>query len=818
MLQTMSRQREISIDEAVTRRHVLQPESEQAAVSSAGSGAFSQSASTRRTTVSADSDMGLTRQPVAEGGDARRRPVQLNGDSLALKPDSGLPDQAEHVKAERQQRLRDLLEMPPMDASKLYLKLASTKASALRGSQSILNHVVQLMYLRDDNGTSMAAARANATSALTAMVQSTARNATEKKIWELLRLVWFHCEMLRELGQGGPNVSTAQHAATISTMTELMTISFDSDAKDSLRSLGTQLCMTSLLRLDHVCYPQQRPRPGSENPAEGHSAFSLRNSVRVNACTILCNLLVNTPTAKAELAQTQGFLAIIKKQLASPLEELVRVSAVLLQNLSFHVDNKIKSALSDANIIPAIVAAASVAQMKPTVVALTSALWNMSAHSSDTYESNNKTALCSSTGGLELIVNLLDINCDDKNTQKILENTVGILQNISSHVVRNLPLLVHVRRLNIYEALSRCLRRRVVASMLRSVVGALSNFAAGQAEDKEAIRLAGIIPLLEDIVSNSSSFTDPKISVYAKQALTNINLAPVPTQRRQSAPTGNTHSRSGSFAEHRASPLTGEAVETTFRPSPTSSTGDVNHDHSVMNADLVHRPVPGRIHPRRQNRLESVQQFFTPSPASNSREDLQAPANVRSAVSADNVRDRAAAAASMLHSEAQDLPRKPPRKRASDSTVPSGQAPSNPSPFFNYQAPQGLASAAASAQPKRTEQRPAENWHARSQSDSATTGAHIPSNRLRNHGHRQHAQEGEENPHRPLHTRQSSTGSAASGGHRQLLSPSPTAPTSSQEIMLSQPMIPAAVQEEPVSPNQSMLGPVDESAVSITHL
>ena len=803
--------REIDIDAAVRILNI------KSSNSSHGDILTSQSESTSQGPTETEGENSVHRQPVADHMDKRRRPVHLDSKTmLELANSDEVPNRVELVKSEQQDRLRKIREMTPAAAASFYLQLANSNAGGLRRSSGLMEHLIGLLHLRDHNGGNTAMTRANAASALSLVVEKTAKSEKERKVWELLRLVWYHCECLRGHLRGDDQIATSQHAATISTMTELMTMSFEAETKDFLRIMGTQLCMTTLLRLDHVCYPQLRPKIGSNNPAEGQQAFSLRNSVRVNACTILCNLLVNNPSAKMELALTQGFLTTVKKQLASPLGELVRVSAVLLQNLSFRVDNIVKSELSDANVIPAIVSAASVAQMKPTVVALTSALWNMSAHSSETYESNNKATLCSAAGGMELIVILLDITGDDANTFKILENTAGILQNVSSHIVRHTPLLINVRRLNIYPAMSRCLRRRSTGSMLRSIVGALSNFAAGMAEDKEAIRIAGIIPQLEDIVARADQYSDPKVGIYAKQALTNLNLAPVvETQRRQSYPLQ--HVRSGSF-EHRSSPLTVDSpVETSFRPSPTSSSSDIQ-EPSVINPSAVHRTVPGRVNQRRQSRMEQAQQMHTSRDniaINGSRDSLRGVSseNVRSTISADNVR----LASNMYRTEggSGDVPQKPPRKRGSADSNSGQQSAVNPSPFFSAQAPQALAKV-TSAQTTGPSVRSQESWHSRSQSDSAATMAHIPSNRLRSHGPKRHGDptDGITANGRRGHVRQPSTDSASSNGRRNLLSPSPITPSSSQEIMLSQPIHVAS----DLSPSQSILGSVEEVNVTITQL
>lgn len=759
------------------------------------------------------------RQPIADPIDRRRRPVHMDfGAALELQDDEDAPSGDDAIKLKQQQRLRKMRELAPSAAAILYIQLAENNATGLRHSPGLMEHLVGLMHLRDHNGSTMATVRANAASALTTIIEKTARKkATERKIGELLRLVWYHCECLRGHLRGEEQITTSHFAAAISTMAELMSMSFEAESKDFLRLVGAQTCMTTLLRLDHTCYPQLRPKAGCDNPAEGQQAFSLRNSVRVNACTILCNLLVNNPAAKTELAQTQNFLAIIKKQLASPLEELVRVSAVLLQNLSFRVDNVVKSELSDANVIPAIVQAASVAQMKPTVVALTGALWNMSAHSSETYESNNRATLCSSPGGIQLIVNLLDIGGDDKNSQKILDNTAGVLQNISSHIVRHTPLLINARRLKIYPVMARCLRRRNAGSMLRSVVAALSNFAAGMAEDKEAIRITGIVPLLEDILSKSSQYSDPKIGVYARLALSNLSTPPAAeAPRRQSYPLQHN--------ERRASPLTTDLqVETSFQPSPSSSNSDLN-ESSVLDSSLVHRAVPGRVHQRRQSRLEQQQQLYNSREnivVNGSRDNLQVSSeNIRNTVSADNLRAGGGYSRGGSEGGSGDVPQKPPRKRSSDiSSTGSAQQqlPSNPSPFFSAQAPQALADMTSNSG-HRSRDRPGESWHARSQSDSAAGLAHIPSDRLRARGSRRPIDPSEsltENgrPHHG-HTRQPSTGSTSSAGRRHLLTPSPITPSSSQEIMLSQPIIIS----EDANPGPSILGPVEETTVTITQL
>ena len=746
--------REVDIDAAVASRHSSRSNSQEVSVDSAMAGRAT-SSSRPRTWDVPGVDIDSTQEASQAGSDGRGYNHEVDIDAVVAMRASETPSAASNQAVprsnlrEREQRTfhtqnrggngqlfasseEDMAgtldngsasRRPPELSSVELLQLAETDPSEVR-SGGYMEQLVALQHLPDsavvEGEMDAAEIRAQAAMAISLVIEFCPDDETEATVWELLQHVWAYCELLRQQMAGKASLSRGQHAATISTTTELMRISYEPAAKPALRSLGALRSMVALLQLDHLSHPQARPRNDRRGQADTGSqpAFNLQSSMRAHAVTVLCNLLIGHPEAKEELATTPGFLENIKNHFDSPVEELVRVSGVLLQNLSFRVGEEVKSALGDANLIPAMVRAANNAKHRNAVLALTSALWNMSAHTYQSFDGNNKAAICSSPGALELLVRYLDIREEDKSSMAILHNVAGILQNVSSYIARQPALRLQLRQLDIYPALSRLLRRRNAEVAVRNGCGLLWNLSGASDEEREAIRRANLVPLLETLASGGTS--DKRTMQNACHILMNLNLVLQP----RSSPERSTVSADALANLSGASPRMGR----TLNSSPAGS-GDL----SVMDSTLLHKHVPSRPNYRREERIKNLRQSRDDIRAANSQGSLRGSSDSVRHSSSENMLSRQVGMRGSSDSfGVADAPQKPPRRRASNDQDPSPKPFFHPHTQFTFEPPQDRLGKDTHNGPSALRHRlSVDAWHARSQSDSAACFTTPPSNNLR---------------------------------------------------------------------------------------
>ncbi|KTF91949.1 hypothetical protein cypCar_00001872, partial [Cyprinus carpio] len=149
-------------------------------------------------------------------------------------------------------------------------------------------------------------------------------------------------------------------------------------------------------------------------------------ALRRYAGMALTNLTYGDVVNKATLCSKRNCLQAIVAQLASDSEELQQVVSSILRNLSWRADINSKRALRDVGSVSALMTCALQATKESTLKSVLSALWNLSAHSTE-----NKVAICSVDGSLGFLVSTLTYRCQT-NSLAIIESGGGILRNVSS--------------------------------------------------------------------------------------------------------------------------------------------------------------------------------------------------------------------------------------------------------------------------------------------------------------------------------------------------------------------------------------------------
>ncbi|KAJ1086480.1 hypothetical protein NDU88_006597, partial [Pleurodeles waltl] len=104
------------------------------------------------------------------------------------------------------------------------------------------------------------------------------------------------------------------------------------------------------------------------------------------------------------------------------------VVSSILRNLSWRADINSKKTLREVGSVTGLMQCALRATKESTLKSVLSALWNLSAHSTE-----NKSAVCAVEGALGFLVSTLTYKCQS-NSLAIIESGGGILRNVSSLV------------------------------------------------------------------------------------------------------------------------------------------------------------------------------------------------------------------------------------------------------------------------------------------------------------------------------------------------------------------------------------------------
>lgn len=188
----------------------------------------------------------------------------------------------------------------------------------------------------------------------------------------------------------------------------------------------------------------------------------------------------------------------------------------LFRNLSWRAGSLTKHNLAQIQVCSVLLAVGRTCEDVSTMRVLTSSLWNLSAHNTA-----NREALCNE--GLDLIAALIKQPMQ-RNTA-ILENTLGILRNISSHITQVSHYRAALRESGVLERLVDFLSSSndTIVSMS---CGALWNLSARSLPDQELLRECGAVSTLRSL----SLHPDKNIAKSANGALRNLMVSSPPSR------------------------------------------------------------------------------------------------------------------------------------------------------------------------------------------------------------------------------------------------------------------------------------------------
>lgn len=194
----------------------------------------------------------------------------------------------------------------------------------------------------------------------------------------------------------------------------------------------------------------------------------------------------------------------------------LQVTASVLRNLSWRVDNNMKTMLNDIGTITALTKAAMENRNENTLKAILSALWNLSAHCF-----KNKAEFCNVDGSLAFLVKMLSYEGPSK-TLKITENAGGILKNVSNHIAVSEKYRKILREKNCLSILLQQLKSESLTVVSNSC-GTLWNLSARCPEDQKFLWDNGAVPMLRSLIHSKHKL----ISEGSSAALKNlVNFRP----------------------------------------------------------------------------------------------------------------------------------------------------------------------------------------------------------------------------------------------------------------------------------------------------
>ncbi|XP_039695016.1 adenomatous polyposis coli protein 2 isoform X2 [Pteropus medius] len=289
----------------------------------------------------------------------------------------------------------------------------------------------------------------------------------------------------------------------------VMKLSFDEEYRRAMNELGGLQAVAELLQVDYEMHKMTRD--------------PLNLALRRYAGMTLTNLTFGDVANKATLCARRGCMEAIVAQLASESEELHQVVSSILRNLSWRADINSKKVLREVGSMTALMQCVLRASKESTLKSVLSALWNLSAHSTE-----NKAAICQVDGALGFLVSTLTYKCQS-NSLAIIESGGGILRNVSSLIATREDYRQVLRDHGCLQTLLQHLTSHSL-TIVSNACGTLWNLSARSPRDQELLWDLGAVAMLRNLVHSKHKM----IAMGSAAALRNL-LAHRPAKHQAAA-------------------------------------------------------------------------------------------------------------------------------------------------------------------------------------------------------------------------------------------------------------------------------------------
>ena len=404
------------------------------------------------------------------------------------------------------------------DAVKLILALSqSSETCSVMSESNCIDHLVQILHKIQQKGSKEhAEIRFKAAEALRNIVRSNCgsrRGRSELAVLSSLEKVRNHCEKMFVFiySYRGQNrhldpmmLESLQKSCNdlMVTLRKLFKYSSDKELyRPAILSLGGLQAMAEILVVDYYL------------PMQPNNQKIITHSPDIIAITIttLINLTYGDPSSKLLLCSFPDFLHALISHMYSTEEAVLSKGAQVLRNLSCKASKDIKDALLKCNAVDALMAAIDNAEGETTTQHITSALWNISAHSIE-----NRHHVCRSQNGISTLVCLLSYNSPSGATV-VVENVGGILRNLSNVISLHEDYRKQFREAGGLAKLVQHLKSKN-HTVLSNATGILWNLSARCPEDQKLLWDLGCVPLL-DVLQTSPA---KNVAENARAALRNL--------------------------------------------------------------------------------------------------------------------------------------------------------------------------------------------------------------------------------------------------------------------------------------------------------
>ncbi|XP_048144016.1 LOW QUALITY PROTEIN: adenomatous polyposis coli protein 2 [Corvus hawaiiensis] len=405
------------------------------------------------------------------------------------------------------------------DMSRTLLAMSSSQEScqAMRKS-GCLPLLIQILHDSDgepgppESPTGAKDARMRANAALHNIVFSQPDEGQAKKEMRVLHVLeqirsysetcWDWLQMQSRDGGRGPEgaVPVPIEPQICQATCAIMKLSFDEEYRRAMNELGGLQAVAELLQVDYEMHKM------TNDP--------LNLALRRYAGMALTNLTFGDVVNKATLCSRRGCMEAIVAQLGSDSEELHQVVSSILRNLSWRADINSKKVLREVGSVTGLTRCALHAGKESTLKSVLSALWNLSAHSTE-----NKAAICGVEGALGFLVSTLTYKCQS-NSLAIIESGGGILRNVSSLVATREDYRQVLRDHNCLQTLLQHLRSHSL-TIVSNACGTLWNLSARSPRDQELLWDLGAVSMLRNLIHSKHKMIAMGSAAALRNLLTN---------------------------------------------------------------------------------------------------------------------------------------------------------------------------------------------------------------------------------------------------------------------------------------------------------
>lgn len=405
------------------------------------------------------------------------------------------------------------------DAARMLLALSqSPETCSVMRQSACMNMLIRIMHNIDRKGEkSHREVRTKAAKALCNIVESTDKTRQGKYeicVLGVLEMIRGHCDAIFEFIHSIPStrkVEMSEHKLLqnacdflIQPMRKLYKYSNEKDHyRPAVLTLGGLQATAELLVVNFRLMMSQKV--SVEKPV-CHSTKTMAVAI-----SILVNLTYGDVHNKSTLCMFPDLLRALMHHLRLKQETIIASGAQLLRNLSWKATADIKDSLLKCDASVVLIEALRHVNDEQTIQHITSALWNLSAHSME-----NRDRVCTTQTGLKQLVELLSYN-SPTGTTAIVENVGGILKNLSVVIMQQEQYRKKFRHAGGLGKLVQHLKSKN-KTVLANATGILWNLSARFPEDQKVLWDLGCVPLL-DVLQTAHH---KNIAEYSRGALRNL--------------------------------------------------------------------------------------------------------------------------------------------------------------------------------------------------------------------------------------------------------------------------------------------------------